>query len=140
MISKIITNKKRRLTAAKETDKYPYHTQNEVMPVRKQTKSNVSTSASKANELKVVSNENMRGASTIEHCTGNSTSVSAKPVSVHESRSPELEASLVEGLKAHGSSIISVPPNSEQLIESTSAEKRKRRSMKAKNKVGIDAQ
>ncbi|KAL8100557.1 uncharacterized protein LOC141683980 isoform X2 [Apium graveolens] len=141
VISKIITNKKKRLTAAKEKDRYPCDTQNEVMPVSKQTESNVSTSASKGNELKVVVlNENMPGASTIEHCTRNSSSVSAKPVPLHESRSPELEASLVEGLEANGSPIISVPPNSEQLIDSTSAEKRKRRSMKAKNKVGIDAQ
>lgn len=140
MISKIITDKKKRFSAEKEKDKYPYNTQNEVIHVRK-TESNVSTSASKGNELKVVVlNENMPGASIIEHCTGNSTSVSAKPVPLHESRSPVIEASLVEGLEANCSPIISVPPNLEELVDSTSAEKRKRRSMKAKNKVGIDAQ
>ncbi|KAK1385420.1 hypothetical protein POM88_023155 [Heracleum sosnowskyi] len=140
VISKIITSKKKSLTAAKGNYKYTCNTQSEVMPVRIQTESNVGTCASKGNELKVVLYEDMPGAAIIEHCTGNSTSVSTKRVPLNESRSPELEASFVEGLEGHGSPIISVPPHSEQHVESTSANKGKRRSKKAKDKVGIIAQ
>lgn len=141
VISKIVTNSKKRLTAAKEKDKHPHNTQNEVKPLRIPTESNFATSASKGNELKVVVlNENMPRASILDHCTGNSARVSAKPISLDESRSSELEPSLVGALEANCSPIISLPPSSEQLIDSTSAKKRKRRSKKANNKVGIDAQ
>lgn len=111
------------------------------MPLNIQTQCNVGTSASKGYELKVVPSDNMPGEVIPEHCTENFAIISTKPTSLDEFRSPELEASLAEGLEANSSPIILVPLNLEQLVvDSTSTKKRRRRSKEAKNKVGIDAQ
>ncbi|KAL8117905.1 uncharacterized protein LOC141723376 [Apium graveolens] len=68
----------------------------------------------------VIVNENIVKTETQEPCTGNSSSVSAEPVSLFEA---------------------SAKPNLEQLIVgSTSSKKRKRKNKKAENRVGIDAQ
>lgn len=107
VISKIIKSKKKMICPAKGK------------PAGIQTISNVSTSASQGNGPVNV-NENIVKTETQEPCTGNSSSVSAEPVSLFEA---------------------SATPNLEQLIVgSTSSKKRKRKAKKAENRVGIDAQ
>lgn len=119
VISKIIKSKKKMLCPAKGKVNNPCNAQDVGKLVGIQTISNVSTSASKGNGPVVV-NENIVKTDTQEPCTGNSSSVSAEPVSLVEA---------------------SATPNLEQLfVGSTSSKKRKRKTKKAENRVGTDAQ
>ncbi|KAK1351636.1 DRBM domain-containing protein [Heracleum sosnowskyi] len=113
VISKIIKAKKKMICPKVNN---PCNAQNVSKLVGIQTISNV---ASKG-KGPVVVNENIVKTETREPCTGNSSSVSAEPVSLVEA---------------------SATPNLEQLIlGSTSSKKRKRKTKKAENSAGIDAQ
>ncbi|KAK1351635.1 putative double-stranded RNA-binding protein 4 [Heracleum sosnowskyi] len=119
VISKIIKSKKKMLSPAKGKVNNPCYAQNVGKPAGIQTISNFNTSASKWNGPVAV-NENIDKTVRQEPGSGNLSSVSAEPVS-------SVEASAM--------------PNLEQLIVGwASSEKRKRKSKKAENRVGLDAQ
>ncbi|XP_017215712.1 uncharacterized protein LOC108193506 isoform X3 [Daucus carota subsp. sativus] len=125
VISKIIKSKEKMLCPAKGKVQNSCNTQNVGMPAGIHTGYNIRTSSSKGNELEVVPNDNMLKGASQEPCTGNSSSVTAKSVSLVE---------------ASATTTLIVPSNVEPLIVgSTSSKKRKRKAKKAKHEVGINA-
>lgn len=117
VISKIIKSNEKMIYPALGKVHNPCNVQTVGIPAGIQTGYNVGSSSSKGNELEVVVNDNMLKTATQEPCTGNSSSVTAKPVSIFE---------------AGGSATLFVPPNSVKLVTGlTSSKKRKRKTKNA---------